>query len=578
MMTPDTNEDSSSSTSATQTQQRPIDTGNNSANGEEREGEANDDDDDEDPQRKILKRKNDDEASGDAQPSLKTSKLITEVGKCENEIVQPVRQAPLTLSVANWISEFSAWTNEGKANALTHLMESCENSLIRHVNAMIEPKLQRDYVTGLPREVQLLMLKYLSAKDLSRLAQVSNYWRLMADDSIVWKKLCIKHKMKEVLDVNSAYYQSASAVFRRLNYWKATYSVCHNVILNWTTRTLPQPIYLKGHDEHVITCLKCTDSCIVSGSDDNTIKIWCAKTGKVLNTLAGHTGGVWTLQLKDDLIISGSTDRTLRIWRMDTGECLHVLFGHTSTVRCLALHDNIAVSGSRDASLRVWDIESGKCVNILRGHAAAVRCVCFDGKLVVSGSYDFTVRVWNPLTRECMHTLDGHTNRVYSLLFENDRIISGSLDTTIIVWDVKSGAMLHRLEGHQSLTSRMQIKGDILVSGNADSHIKIWSIESGKCLHTLGGAYKHGSAVTCLVISDNFVISSSDDGTVKLWNLETGEFIRNLLTLENGGYHGGVVWRINVFKNKLVCAVGSRNGIEDTKLILYDFEWPIDQY
>ena len=157
MMTPDTNEDSSSSTSATQTQQRPIDTGNNSANsanGEEREGEANDDDDDdEDPQRKILKRKNDDEASGDAQPSLKTSKLITEVGKCENEIVQPVRQAPLTLSVANWISEFSAWTNEGKANALTHLMESCENSLIRHVNAMIEPKLQRDYVTGLPREV-----------------------------------------------------------------------------------------------------------------------------------------------------------------------------------------------------------------------------------------------------------------------------------------------------------------------------------------------------------------------------------------------------------------------------------------
>ena len=40
----------------------------------------------------------------------------------------------------------------------------------------------------------------------------------------------------------------------------------------------------------------------------------------------------------------------------------------------------------------------------------------------------------------------------------------------------------------------------------------------------------------------------------------------------------GVVWRINVFRNKLVCAVGSRNGVEDTKLILYDFEWPIDQY
>jgi hypothetical protein len=27
-------------------------------------------------------------------------------------------------------------------------------------------------------------------------------------------------------------------------------------------------------------------------------------------------------------------------------------------------------------------------------------------------------------------------------------------------------------------------------------------------------------------------------------------------------------------KNKLVCAVGSRIGVEETKLILLDFDWP----
>ena len=35
---------------------------------------------------------------------------------------------------------------------------------------------------------------------------------------------------------------------------------------------------------------------------------------------------------------------------------------------------------------------------------------------------------------------------------------------------------------------------------------------------------------------------------------------------------GGVVWRVKCSDVKLVCAVGSRNGIEDTKLIVLDFD------
>ena len=39
---------------------------------------------------------------------------------------------------------------------------------------------------------------------------------------------------------------------------------------------------LKGHDDHVITCLEFSGSKVVSGSDDNTLKVWSAITGKVL--------------------------------------------------------------------------------------------------------------------------------------------------------------------------------------------------------------------------------------------------------------------------------------------------------
>lgn len=87
------------------------------------------------------------------------------------------------------------------------------------------------------------------------------------------------------------------------------------------------------------------------------------------------------------------------------------------------------------------------------------------------------------------------------------------------------------------------------------------------------GPNKHESAVTCLQSSNRFVITSSDDGTVKLWDLRTGEFIRNLVKLSSGGT-GGVVWRIRASATKLICAVGSRNGTEETKLLVLDFDVP----
>ena len=38
---------------------------------------------------------------------------------------------------------------------------------------------------------------------------------------------------------------------------------------------------LRGHDDHVITCLEFCGNRIVSGSDDNTLKVWDVDTGQV---------------------------------------------------------------------------------------------------------------------------------------------------------------------------------------------------------------------------------------------------------------------------------------------------------
>lgn len=470
-----------------------------------------------------------------------------------------------------WLLQFQRWTNAERLLAVDRLIEQCEPTQVRHMMKVIEPQFQRDFISLLPKELALQVLSYLDPKDLLRAAQTCRSWRFLADDNLLWKDKCKKTGIITESSVDKPKRGRTGTMPPIASPWKAAYMRQHTIEMNWRTNPIRNPKILKGHDDHVITCLQFCGNRIVSGSDDNTLKVWSAVTGKCLRTLIGHTGGVWSSQMSGNIIISGSTDRTLKVWNAESGSCLHTLYGHTSTVRCMHLHGNKVVSGSRDATLRVWDIQAGSCLHILVGHLAAVRCVQYDGKLVVSGAYDYMVKVWNPERQECLHTLQGHTNRVYSLQFDGVHVVSGSLDTSIRVWDAESGSLKHTLMGHQSLTSGMELKSNILVSGNADSTVKVWDVLTGQCLQTLSGQNRHQSAVTCLQFNNRFVITSSDDGTVKLWDVKTGEFIRNLVALDSGG-SGGVVWRIRANDTKLICAVGSRNGTEETKLMVLDFD------
>ncbi|XP_031619481.1 F-box/WD repeat-containing protein 7 isoform X2 [Contarinia nasturtii] len=504
-----------------------------------------------------------------SQPSTPTSSS-TNISLRTPRSVIPTRDNPPP-ELSDWLNQFKQWSHVERLVAVDRLIEHCEPTQVRHMMKVIEPQFQRDFISLLPGELALQVLSYLTPKDLLRAAQTCKSWRALCDDNLLWKVKCKQLNISIETSKDRPKRGRIGNMPPISSPWKAAYIRQHIIEMNWRSRPIREPKVLKGHDDHVITCLQFCGNRIVSGSDDNTLKVWSAVTGKCLRTLVGHTGGVWSSQMSANIIISGSTDRTLKVWNADNGYCIHTLTGHTSTVRCMHLHEKKVVSGSRDATLRVWDIVQGKCLHTLVGHLAAVRCVQYDGKLVVSGAYDYMVKVWNPETEECLHTLQGHTNRVYSLQFDGVHVVSGSLDTSIRVWDAITGTCKHTLMGHQSLTSGMELRQNILVSGNADSTVKVWDTTNGQCLQTLSGPNKHQSAVTCLQFNSRFVITSSDDGTVKLWDVRTGEFIRNLVTLESGG-SGGVVWRIRSNDTKLICAVGSRNGTEETKLMVLDFD------
>ena len=76
-------------------------------------------------------------------------------------------------------------------------------------------------------------------------------------------------------------------------------------------------------------------------------------------------------------VVSGSNDNTLKVWDVATGECVATLEGHSGyEVFGVAVFPDgrRVVSASDDDTLKVWDVATGKCVATLEGRSGSVRC------------------------------------------------------------------------------------------------------------------------------------------------------------------------------------------------------------
>lgn len=90
--------------------------------------------------------------------------------------------------------------------------------------------------------------------------------------------------------------------------------------------------------------------------------------------------------------ISGSSDNTLKVWSLETGACLKTLFGHNQGIQCLAYDKLRMISGSKDGEVKIWDIESGQVMHSFYQGAGVNAVALSDTKLIsVSDTGDFRV-------------------------------------------------------------------------------------------------------------------------------------------------------------------------------------------
>jgi WD40 repeat protein len=292
---------------------------------------------------------------------------------------------------------------------------------------------------------------------------------------------------------------------------------------------------------------------VASGSDDQTVKLWDARTGRLLHSLEGHGEQVTSVSLSSDgkLVASGSKDLTVKLWEVEEGRLLVTLKGHTHCVTSVALSKDgkLVASGSKDLTVKLWKGRTGRLLQNLETYTRVINSVALsgDGEVLASGSdfFDLSagvicqimsgedeavddrgfgrpVNVWAASIGRLLYSLQAHRKDVNAVALSRDGevLASGSRDRTVNLWEARNGRLLHRLEGHTDSVSSVALSADgkLVASGSQDHTVKIWEGPAGRLVRTLEG---HTHPVSSVALSEHgdVVASGSWDRTVKLWDM-----------------------------------------------------------
>ena len=264
---------------------------------------------------------------------------------------------------------------------------------------------------------------------------------------------------------------------------------------------------------------------LVSGSLDDTVRVWDWQTGQALYTLPAHDRGVNCVAIGSggQVLVSCGDDATIKVWNLSDRTLLHILKGHLRDVTSVAIGAQgfLLASGSEDRTIRLWTLDRGNLVKTLVGSAGMVKSLAWamNDSLLISGGLDNTVRLWNPQTAVNSHVLSGHTNTVNHVAVSPNHqwIASASKDRTLRLWRIPNGDSGPTLQGHTQEVNAVAFFPDSqrLVSGSSDGTLRIWQID-GTLQQTL---YAHTNPIHSLAVHSNgkLIASASADKTIKLW-------------------------------------------------------------
>ncbi|MBI5201848.1 MAG: hypothetical protein HY925_09710 [Elusimicrobia bacterium] len=152
-------------------------------------------------------------------------------------------------------------------------------------------------------------------------------------------------------------------------------------------------------------------------------------------------------------LVTASRDKLLKLWDAKSGKLIRVFEGHKASIHCVAVSPdgNKALAGDEQGGLKLWVLSTGKSVD-WPGHRYAVETAVFspDGSYAVTGGSDDRIRVWDTASGRQLDAWYAHTEQdVNELAFLPDgkTVLSVGSDTRMKTWDMEAVVRLARGAG-----------------------------------------------------------------------------------------------------------------------------------
>ncbi|KAJ9614525.1 SCF ubiquitin ligase complex subunit cdc4 [Cladophialophora chaetospira] len=517
---------------------------------------------------------------------------------------------------------FEVMPDEMKSYVMHQLLRRCPKPTLQVIADAVNPALKCDFLSILPPELALTVLKYLDPKSLCKAAQVSKKWRqIINSDERAWKEhfdadgfVLPEGELQQAItegwgwqDPSGPYGFEQNLSYTNKSETEANVSSAHSLsrydgILRRSKRKA-STIFSNFRNKQVKRKNESRETSVDVTSVDWMNHVSSAEgpyNAANAAVMAVPHPNVGLPSLKGLHLYKSLYRRHYLIrknWMFEDTKPQHLAFrAHdTHVVTCLQFDTDKILTGSDDNNINVYETKTGVLRAILTGHEGGVWALQYEGNTLVSGSTDRSVRVWNIAEARETQVFRGHTSTVRCLqivspvkIGENAEgkaimmpkqplIITGSRDSTLRVWKLPNPEdptfiqaenegdvddcpyFVRTLTGHHHSVRAIAAHCDTLVSGSYDCTVRVWKISTGETVHRLQG---HTAKVYSVVLDHerNRCISGSMDNMVRIWDLNTGSL---KYTLEG---HTSLVGLLDLNCDKLVSAAA------DSTLRIWDPE------
>jgi|GEM_PF-2823508 len=189
-----------------------------------------------------------------------------------------------------------------------------------------------------------------------------------------------------------------------------------------------------GHNDWIRTIKFIDNNFIISGSSDNTIKIWDFN-GKLIKTFSYHSGYVWSLEYKDGLLFSGGWDNNLFIYDLNTNKIIFQK-NFEYSISHLKIYNNSLYISLIDGEIKKLNLNNLKIEDIFSINSTVWNFDIFDGNLALGDENGYCYLI-NLNQKKLIQKFQAHRTTIFNIKLSTNKIITASSDNTIKIFDFK---------------------------------------------------------------------------------------------------------------------------------------------